>query len=83
MRTLSIIKADTGGFVGHPAMHPAMVADAAHAIGRVRGGLLIDGQIATSGDGLAFVMTHEHGVEAEAIHAFAWEVFQTTTATSR
>ncbi len=83
MLTLSIIKADTGGFVGHTAVHPAIVADAAHAIERVRGGLLIDGQIATCGDDLALVMTHEHGVEAEAIHALAWEVFQTTTTTAR
>jgi Fructose-1,6-bisphosphatase len=60
-----------------------MIPDAAHAIERVRGDLLIDGQIASCGDDLALVMTHEHGIEAQAIHAFAWEVFQTTTGTAR
>ena len=28
MLTLSIIKADTGGFVGHSSVHPAMVDEA-------------------------------------------------------
>jgi fructose 1,6-bisphosphate aldolase/phosphatase len=83
MLTLSIIKADTGGFVGHTSVHPAMIADAAHAIERVRGDLLIDGQIASCGDDLALVMTHARGIEADAIHSFAWEVFQTTTGRAR
>ena len=29
MLTLSIIKADTGGFVGHSAVHPDMMTEAA------------------------------------------------------
>jgi fructose 1,6-bisphosphate aldolase/phosphatase len=37
MVTLSIIKADTGGFVGHTAVHPAMVAEATSALDRARG----------------------------------------------
>ena len=37
MLTLSIIKADTGGFVGHTAVHPAMIAEAAHALERASG----------------------------------------------
>ncbi|WP_204054144.1 fructose 1,6-bisphosphatase, partial [Microbispora rosea] len=28
MITLSIIKADTGGFVGHTAVHPRLMAEA-------------------------------------------------------
>ena len=34
MITLSIIKADTGGFVGHSAVHPDMLAEASRAIQR-------------------------------------------------
>jgi fructose 1,6-bisphosphate aldolase/phosphatase len=28
--TLSVIKADIGGFVGHSAMHPALIEDCAN-----------------------------------------------------
>jgi fructose 1,6-bisphosphate aldolase/phosphatase len=77
--TLSIIKADTGGWVGHTGMHPAMLDAARREVDRVRGELLVDGQVAYCGDDLALVMTHKHGIEAEAIHSFAWSVFQSTT----
>ena len=43
MLTLSIIKADTGGFVGHSGMHPEMLRTACEAVVRAtHGGLLID-----------------------------------------
>lgn len=79
MLTLSIIKADTGGWVGHSAVHPDMVAVAQQAVERARGQLLVDGQVATCGDDLSLIMTHEHGADAEAIHGFAWDIFQQTT----
>jgi fructose 1,6-bisphosphate aldolase/phosphatase len=83
MVTLSIIKADTGGFVGHTAVHPAMIDAARSAIDRVRGGLLIDGQVAACGDDLALIMTHDKGADAPDIHGFAWDVFLATTAIAR
>ena len=76
MLTLSIIKADTGGFIGHSSMHPGMLDVARRAVDGVLGDLLIDAQVACCGDDLHLIMTHEHGVEAEHIHAFAWDVFQ-------
>lgn len=79
MRTLSIIKADTGGYVGHSAMHPDMVETAARALDGVKGDLIVDGQAQYCGDDLALIMTHEHGIEHEAIHGFAWDVFLETT----
>jgi fructose 1,6-bisphosphate aldolase/phosphatase len=79
MQTLSIIKADTGGFVGHTAVHPRMVELARGRIEAVRGDLVMDGQVATCGDDLALVLSHTRGAEAEAIHGFAWKVFQATT----
>ena len=79
MLTLSIIKADTGGWVGHSAVHPDMVKVAKDAIDRVRGRLLIDGRVATCGDDLSLIMTHEHGIDAEVVHRFAWDLFLETT----
>ena len=79
MVTLSIIKADTGGFVGHSSVHPALLAEAARLVELERGQLLIDGQVASCGDDVSLVMTHERGPEDRLVHAFAWDVFQATT----
>lgn len=79
MRTLSVIKADTGGFVGHSAIHPEMLETAQEALDGVMGDLVDDGRIAYCGDDLSLIMSHTHGEEAEAIHSFAWDVFMKTT----
>ncbi len=80
MLTLSIIKADTGGWVGHSAVHPDMIVPAAQAVrDAVARGLLVDGHVATCGDDLSLIMTHRHGVDAPVVHSFAWEVFLATT----
>ncbi len=82
--TLSVIKADTGGFVGHSAVHPDMLAAVRHAMDRaVRSELLIDGDVASCGDDISLIMTHGHGVDSELVHSFAWDVFQTTTGVAR
>ncbi len=80
MITLSIIKADTGGFVGHSAVHPNMMAEARREIDRATAsGLLIDGQVASCGDDISLIMTHTYGADAGLIHSFAWDTFQATT----
>jgi fructose 1,6-bisphosphate aldolase/phosphatase len=77
--TLSIIKADTGGWVGHSAVHPDMIEAARKELqGRI-GDMLIDGQVSWCGDDLSLIMTHEHGPEAENVHQFAWDTFLLTT----
>ncbi len=81
MTTLSIIKADTGGYVGHSAVHPEQIATAQEAVASaVARGLLTDGQVASCGDDISLIMTHGHGVDAEPVHRFAWDVFCATTA---
>lgn len=83
MLTLSIIKADTGGWVGHSGIHPRMLEVARAALDGARGTLLVDGVVASCGDDLHLLMTHEHGADAEPVHALAWDVFQRTTAVAR
>ena len=56
MITLSIIKADTGGFVGHSAVHPQMVEAAEHAGEQAKTDLLVDAQVQCCGDDLPPVM---------------------------
>jgi fructose 1,6-bisphosphate aldolase/phosphatase len=77
--TLSIIKADTGGWVGHSSVHPDMVEAARKTLDEQVGNLLIDGHVSWCGDDLSLIMTHEHGLEAENVHQFAWNTFLMTT----
>ncbi|MEU8173138.1 fructose-1,6-bisphosphate aldolase/phosphatase [Microbispora hainanensis] len=80
MITLSIIKADTGGFVGHSAVHPRLMAEARREIERAKSsGLLIDGHAESCGDDISLILTHTYGEEAGLIHSFAWDTFQATT----
>ncbi|MCX9191323.1 fructose 1,6-bisphosphatase [Carbonactinospora thermoautotrophica] len=80
MLTLSIVKADTGGYVGHSAVHPDMVAEAQRAVDRaIQNGLLIDAQVVTCGDDLSLIMTHRYGRDSHLVHGFAWETFRATT----
>ncbi|MCC6223672.1 MAG: fructose 1,6-bisphosphatase [Thermoleophilia bacterium] len=78
--TISAIKADIGGYVGHSAVHPEMIETAEgrvrDAIGR---GLLIDGKVNSCGDDVNLVLTHEHGVDSGSVHEFAWETFMACT----
>jgi fructose 1,6-bisphosphate aldolase/phosphatase len=78
--TISAIKADVGGYVGHGDVHPDMLAEAQQRVGgAIASGLLIDGRVNRCGDDLNLVVTHEHGVDAEPVHRFAWDTFAACT----
>lgn len=79
-QTLSVIKADVGGWVGHSAMHPDVLDHAREAMVQgVQQGLLIDAQAHACGDDVFLVMSHEHGVDHEVVHRFAWDTFRSAT----
>ncbi len=74
--TLSVIKADIGGYVGHSESHPDLLAKADEDIARAkREGLLIDYHVTKCGDDLQLIMTHQHGEDSEKIHRLAWDTF--------
>ena len=74
--TLSVIKADIGGYVGHSESHPDILARACECTDKARKqGLLIDCYVTKCGDDLQLVMTHELGEDNEKIHKFAWDTF--------
>ncbi|MCK4574790.1 fructose 1,6-bisphosphatase, partial [candidate division WOR-3 bacterium] len=63
--TLSAIKADVGGFVGHSSMHPALMEKATESLESVKNqGLIIDFCVTHCGDDLELIMTHEKGTES-------------------
>ena len=78
--TLSVIKADVGGYVGHSESHPDVIAKAAKCIAKAKeDGLLVDYHVTKCGDDLQLVMTHQHGVDNEKIHKLAWDTFVSCT----
>ena len=74
--TLSVIKADIGGYVGHSESHPDVIAKACEYLDNAKKeGLLIDCQATKCGDDLQLVMTHQKGTSSFEIHKLAWDTF--------
>ena len=74
--TLSVIKADVGGYVGHSESHPDILARAGEHLDKAKKqGLLIDCHVTKCGDDLQLIMTHQCGEEDEKIHKLAWDTF--------
>jgi len=74
--TLSTIKADVGGYVGHSSSHPDVIQKAKESLAHAKEqGLLIDYHVTTCGDDLQLIMTHQQGEEHEQIHKLAWDTF--------
>jgi len=78
--TLSVIKADVGGYVGHSSSHPLVVEKAKECLGEPkRKGLLVDFCVLTCGDDLELILTHSKGELNEEIHRLAWTTFEACT----
>lgn len=82
--TLSVIKADVGGYVGHSRMHPALIDEAKEQleIAKLRGPI-IDYCVTSCGDDLGLIMTHEQGTDDDEIHGLAWKIFEACTQVAR
>jgi fructose 1,6-bisphosphate aldolase/phosphatase len=82
--TLSVIKADIGGYVGHSDSHPDVMAKADECLARSKQeGLLIDYHVTKCGDDVQLIMTHERGVDNEDIHKMCWDTFIEGTEVAR
>src|SRR5713226_404154 len=82
--TVSVIKADIGGWVGHSAIHPALMDSAAETLAAAKKqGAIIDQFVTYCGDDLQLIMTHTHGVDSEKIHRLSWDTFTKATEVSK
>ncbi len=78
--TLSVIKADIGGFVGHSESHPDILAEGTKWMAKAKkDGLLVDYHVTKCGDDLQLIMTHQSGMDNEQIHKLAWDTFVSCT----
>ncbi len=74
--TLSVIKADIGGYVGHSTSHPEVLAKAEECLRAAKqDGLLIDYHVTNCGDDVQLIMTHKKGEDNQPIHKLAWDTF--------
>ena len=84
MITLSVIKADVGGYVGHTSSHPALLQKAREMLDRARSdGFLIDFHVTNVGDDLQLIMTHQRGDEDVQVHKLAFDIFMAGTEVAR
>jgi fructose 1,6-bisphosphate aldolase/phosphatase len=80
--TLSVIKADVGGWVGHSGVHAALIERARQSLADA-GGTLVDFHVTSCGDDMQLIMTHRQGVDSETIHRLAWDTFVACTAVAK
>ncbi len=82
--TLSVIKADVGGFVGHSSMHVQILEEARRRLEAAQTeGLLVDFHVTACGDDVELIMTHQLGADHEKVHQLAWETFEACTGVAR
>ena len=78
--TLSVIKADVGGYVGHSSMHQNLIDTAKERLSKAKErGDLIDFHVTRVGDDLELIMIHQRGADNEDIHQLAWDTFVAAT----
>ncbi len=82
--TLSVIKADIGGYVGHSSSHPDILALARESLAKAKkDGILIDYHVTNCGDDLQLIMTHKLGEDNDRVHKMAWDTFEAGTKLAR
>jgi len=76
MVTVSCIKADIGGLVGHTSSHPDILDLGREELELARQrGLLIDCHVSHCGDDMFLIMTHDRGENNTEVHKLAWDTF--------
>lgn len=82
--TLSVIKADVGGYPGHADVHPELMKEAEkHLQNAKKKGILVDFCVTHCGDDLQLIMTHTKGENSQQIHKLAWDTFVAATAVAK
>ncbi|MEO0083326.1 MAG: fructose-1,6-bisphosphate aldolase/phosphatase [candidate division WOR-3 bacterium] len=82
--TISVIKADIGGYVGHSSSHPDILKKAETILQKAKQNqTIVDFCVTSCGDDLELIMTHKKGTDAREIHGLAWNVFEQATALAK
>lgn len=78
--TVSLIKADVGGFPGHASVHPDLKEVAIRELEKAKKEeLIMDYRVLAAGDDLQLLTTHTKGCDNSEIHELAWNTFVAAT----
>ncbi len=78
--TISIIKADVGGWPGHSTVHPRLMELAREMLSKPKEEATIqDFHVTHCGDDLELIMSHFKGDNNKHVHEVAWNVFTAAT----
>jgi fructose 1,6-bisphosphate aldolase/phosphatase len=78
--TVSLIKADVGGYPGHASVHPALIEIAGKELEKAKENkLILDYCVLAAGDDLQLLMSHTNGCDNSDVHALAWNTFKAAT----
>ena len=81
--TISVIKADIGSIGGHICPSRQLLDTVREYVTKNNKGLLLDFYISHTGDDVAILTTHTHGVGNKKVHKPAWEAFVAGTETAK
>ncbi len=82
--TVSVIKADIGGYVGHSSSHPQILDKAKNLLSKAKQNkTIVDYCVTNCGDDLELIMTHRKGCDSKEIHGLAWHIFEECTALAK
>ena len=81
--TLSVIKADIGSIGGHIRPSKRLLETVSSHVEKGGKYLLRDSYISFTGDDIAILMTHTHGISSEAVHKLCWDAFMEGTETAK
>jgi len=74
--TVSVLKADVGGFPGHATVHPDLLRLAEECLREgVKRKTIVDFHVTHCGDDLELIMSHFSGTDAKEVHKLAWDTF--------
>ncbi len=78
--TVSIIKADIGSYTGHQKVHEDLKKKAGELLKDEKSkGTILDYYVASVGDDLDLILTHDKGIDSKDVHGAAWNVFMECT----
>lgn len=78
--TVSLIKADVGGFPGHASVHPDLKEVARQELEVAKkNGIILDYHVLAAGDDLQLMMSHTKGCDNSEVHELAWNTFCAAT----
>lgn len=81
--TLSVLKADIGSIGGHVQPSGAVLERVRKVLETDGTELLLDSHLGWTGDDIALLMTHVHGIGHPEIHELAWNAFRAGTEVAR